>query len=61
MTVVDIAWIFDIDGVVTNPLLVHIADKLKSGEPVAFNAGRSTSWLIERVINPLCLSTIKEN
>lgn len=62
MSVVDTAWIFDIDGVVTNPsekrvkepqILLHIADKLKKGEPVAFNTGRSSSWLIERVVNPL--------
>jgi hydroxymethylpyrimidine pyrophosphatase-like HAD family hydrolase len=60
--IVNTGWIFDIDGVVTNPskkkvsepqILVHIANKLKNGEPVAFNTGRSTSWLIERVINPL--------
>ena len=59
---IDTAWIFDIDGVVTNPsekkvsepqILVHIANKLKAGEPVAFNTGRSSSWLIERVISPL--------
>ena len=62
MTIVDTAWIFDIDGVVTNPsekkvgepeILVHIVNKLKIKEPVAFNTGRSLPWLIERVINPL--------
>ncbi len=60
--IVETAWIFDIDGVVTNPsdkkvsepqILSHIANKLKAREPVAFNTGRSSSWLIERVINPL--------
>lgn len=51
---VNTVWIFDIDGEVSKPqILVHIADKLKNGEPVAFNTGRSSSWLIERVINPL--------
>jgi len=68
MSIVKTAWIFDIDGVVTNPtdkkvsepqILVHIANKLKFGEPVAFNTGRSSSWLIERVINPL-LEMIKD-
>lgn len=53
--------IFDVDGVITNPsekrvtepeILDHIANKLKI-EPVAFNTGRSLTWLIERVINPL--------
>ena len=60
--IVNTAWIFDVDGVITDPsekrvskpqILVHIANKLKLGEPVAFNTGRSSSWLIERVINPL--------
>lgn len=60
--IVDTAWIFDIDGVVTNPsdkkvnepqILVHIANALKKDQPVAFNTGRSSSWLNERVINPL--------
>lgn len=64
MAAVNTVWIFDIDGVVTSPsdkkvkepqILVHIADKLKSGEPVAFNTGRSLSWLIDRVINPLLI------
>lgn len=59
---VNTAWIFDIDGVVTNPsekkvtepqILDHIANKLKNGEPVAFNTTRSSSWLIEYVITPL--------
>lgn len=59
--IVNTVWIFDIDGVITNPsekkvkepqILVHIANKLKAGEPVAFNTGRSSSWLIDRVINP---------
>ena len=50
---VDTVWIFDIDGAVEPQILVHIAGKLKEGEPVAFNTGRPSSWLIERVINPL--------
>lgn len=59
---INTAWIFDIDGVVTNPsekkvkepqILIYIVDKLKLKEPVAFNTGRSSSWLAERVINPL--------
>src|SRR3990167_214820 len=55
---VDTAWIFDIDGVVTNPtkkkvkklqILDHIAKRLQQGEPVIFNTGRSLPWTIERV------------
>jgi len=60
--IVDAAWIFDVDGVITNPsekrvtepeILYEIIKKLKRGEPVALNTGRSVSWVIERVINPL--------
>ena len=56
------AWIFDIDGVITDPtekqvkepeILNSIYEKLKKNEPVAFNTGRSISWLNDRVINPL--------
>ena len=59
---VDTAWIFDIDGVVTNPtkkkvkklqILDHIAKRLQQGEPVIFNTGRSLPWTIDRVINQL--------
>jgi hypothetical protein len=59
---VDTAWIYDIEGVVTNPndknanrpqILEQIANELKGGKPVAFNTARSSSWLIEHVINPL--------
>ena len=56
------AWIFDVDGVLTNPqkkkvtelrILDHIIEKLYADEPVALNTGRSLSWMIERVINPM--------
>src|SRR3989338_2055506 len=59
---VDTSWIFDIDGVVTNPtekkikklqILDHIAERLQQREPVIFNTGRSLSWVIEKVLNPL--------
>lgn len=59
---VDAAWIFDVDGVITNlqekrvtepEILEHIAKKLELGKPVTFNTGRSISWVIDRVINPL--------
>lgn len=62
MIIVDAAWIFDVDGVITDPqekkvkypqTLDNIADKIKNGEPVALNTGRSLSWLIDRVLNPL--------
>lgn len=56
------AWIFDVDGVITNPqekkitepkILEEIIKRLKLKEPVALNTGRSLSWMIEKVINPL--------
>ena len=65
---VDTSWIFDIDGVVTNPtekkikklqILDHIAERLQQREPVIFNTGRSLSWVIEKVLNPL-LKKIKD-
>ena len=59
---VDTAWVFDVDGVITDPqekkvkvpgILDQIARKLEKGEPVALNTGRSVEWMKERVINPL--------
>lgn len=59
---VNTVWIFDVDGVITNPsekritepeILDQIVEKLESGEPVALNTGRSLAWIIDRVINPL--------
>lgn len=58
------AYIFDVDGVVSDPgekrptidgVLEAIADKLAKNEPVALNTGRSLSWMIERVIAPLLI------
>ncbi len=52
-------YIFDIDGVITNPqtkkvkeskILKAIAGKLKNGNPVIFNTGRSLKWVSERVL-----------
>lgn len=59
---VNAAWIFDVDGVITNPsekritepeILDQIIKRLENGEPVALNTGRSLVWMIDRVINPL--------
>lgn len=56
------AWIFDVDGVITDPqekkitepeILDEIIKRLTLGEPVALNTGRSLSWMIEKVITPL--------
>lgn len=54
-------YIFDVDGVITNPVLKKveekqileiIAEKIKT-DLVAFNTGRSISWMIERILTPL--------
>lgn len=55
------AWIFDVDGTLTNPelkiveveLLGEITKRLQKGEPVSFNTGRLLKWLVEKVIKPL--------
>lgn len=54
------AWIFDVDGVITNltaekillqQIPMIISDKLKKGEPVAFMTGRSLKWLEETTLS----------
>lgn len=56
------AWIFDVDGVLTNltaekillPEIPQIiTEKLKKGEPVAFITGRSLAWLKETTLSKL--------
>ncbi len=58
----EFAWVFDVDGVVTDPvekritkpvILDFIVKKLKQKEPVAFLTGRAMSWMEERVLTPL--------
>lgn len=68
MQTVNYMFIFDVDGVITNPqekrvtepeILSHIVRKLELDEQVALNTGRSLAWMINRVINPL-LEKVKE-
>lgn len=56
------AYIFDVDGVITNPqekkvtepkILDEIIKRLEKGEPVALNTGRSIEWVKNRVLNQL--------
>ncbi|MCR4324936.1 MAG: HAD-IIB family hydrolase [Candidatus Curtissbacteria bacterium] len=56
------AWLFDVDGVITNPeqkivtepqIIDEIAKRLQDGEPVALVTGRSLDFMKERVITPL--------
>lgn len=59
---VEHAWLFDVDGVITNPeqkrvtepkILDEIAKRLEKGEPVALVTGRSIDFMKDRVISPL--------
>jgi hydroxymethylpyrimidine pyrophosphatase-like HAD family hydrolase len=56
------AWLFDIDGVLTDPeakritkpeIFDELASRLQKGEPLGFNTGRSTDFIIKAVLNPL--------
>ena len=62
LRIVNTAWIFDVDGVITNPskkqvketqILDYIFEQLKKDKPIILNTGRSLTWIIDRVINPL--------
>lgn len=56
------AWLFDVDGVITNPtrkiitekgIIDAIAQRLNEGEIITLNSGRSLSWMMDRVIEPI--------
>lgn len=60
--VVPKAYLFDVDGVLSDPiekkvtetkLFNEIIARLQKGEPVGLNTGRSTEWMVQRVITPL--------
>ncbi len=62
MTTPKYCYIFDVDGVITNPaekkvteegLIEAIAQKLDEGDIVTLNTGRSLSWMMDRVIKPI--------
>lgn len=66
MRIAKTAWVFDVDGVITNPqekkitepeILDQIIKRLDQGEPVALNTGRPLVWIIDKVINPLLEKT----
>jgi hypothetical protein len=54
-------FLFDIDGVITNPItcevepeaISEIAEILHRGEPIAFNTGRGLNWVLQHVLPPL--------
>jgi len=56
------AWVFDVDGVLSNlqtrqvsepTLLPTLVKILEQGDRIAFNTGRTTIWIEERVLTPL--------
>lgn len=58
------AWIFDVDGVLTNPeakqvLLTAIFDelskRLQKGEPIILNTGRSVDFVTRKILRPLSM------
>jgi hypothetical protein len=57
-TIVSEAELYDVDGVLTDPLekqpderlITDIVEKLQQGIPIGLNTGRSTEWVNERVI-----------
>lgn len=58
-TAVEHAWLFDVDGVITNPeqkkitqprILEEMIRRLEDGEPVALVTGRSVDFMRERVL-----------
>lgn len=58
----DKAWLFDVDGVITNPtekeitepeIITEIINRLKKGEPVSLVSGRALPWLREQVVSKI--------
>ncbi len=55
------AWLFDVDGVITNPqlkkanpeIIKKLAEILERGEILGFNTGRALEFVIEEVLKPL--------
>jgi len=63
------AWLFDVDGVITDPrekrvleteLFAEIISRLEAGEPVAFNTGRDLDFVQTKVIDELLKRVDKE-
>lgn len=59
---VNAAWIFDVDGTITNLEKKEVTDpeifeelikRLKAGKPIALITGRALKWVIEKVVSPL--------
>ncbi len=70
MTIVKTVWLFDVDGVITNPslkkitvpqIIDEIIKRLENSEPVALVTGRSLEWVEERVLDPLEKRILNKN
>ncbi len=63
------AWIFDVDGVLTDPttkkpdekVLKRVANLLRGGQFVALNTGRSFSWTHDSLLSKLSQYILDEN
>ena len=62
MKITNHAWLFDVDGVITDSekresvevkVLNEILNRIKIGEPVALITGRGEKWLVDNVISQL--------
>jgi phosphoserine phosphatase len=56
------AYLFDIDGVITNPqtrqignpeLITHIVSRLEKNNPIGLISGRAYPWIVERVLQKI--------
>lgn len=56
------AWLFDVDGVLTDPekkrvtqpeMFNELIKRLEKGEPIGLNTGRSLDFMITEILNPL--------
>lgn len=56
------AWLFDVDGVLTDPeikqvvqmeIFDEIIKRIKRNDPVGLNTGRSTNFVVEKILTPL--------
>lgn len=64
----DRIYVFDLDGVVTDPetnevsdsVIAHVVEDLKKGRAVAFNTGRPHEWVTEHVLSKLRTACLPE-
>lgn len=63
-------YLFDVDGVLTDPVEKQVTEPelfsvlislLRHGDLVGLNTGRSTEWMLDRIISPLLAKTEPKN